>query len=416
MGSQMMLALVGLLIIPLIARGLGIEKYGILSLYIITIALLNNLDFGRVYFVERYATSDIDGLNELKWISIVNILISSVISLVIGLILFSFDMALSLMISSFFQTLSAPYFARLSINNKVGYATLIRNFIWSVAYVLMTVLIVKFNDTETYYIPLAGANIIVYFVYRKIFPHPVTGSITGFNFDRFIINIKGALSISWFNIVGAVLVSSDRMILKLNESQGNFGLYSAQGDLAQKLNMLSNAFGAAIYPALVSKLRHEKKIDVFSYFKRIYLRIYLLYFIGVTILIIFNKEILLLFYGDQFTSVFNVFPLLLFGFFINLNGFLFVSLSRALGDFLLPSKVYTYVAISVISFGSLLILEYGVYGAAATYVIAQLGGIFTAIKLIISRFEENVTWYEVLIVCFGILILFLLSISQVEFS
>ena len=410
-GSQIALGVVGILALPFAARGLGIEKYGEFSFFLIIIGFINSLEFGRILFIKEYVSIDTKKLGELAWISLVNVIVSSVVPFAAGLVFLSLQYAPILAAIGMFQALAAPDYAWLANNRQIGFAVIIRNSAWAAAYITAAIGTYVFGPKFPYPLSFLAANVLICSVYRLILRRP-TASMSNPSWLRVKLYMSRAASIYGFNLAAVVAGSTDRIILQDNASADVFGQYMAQADLSVRFNLISRAIGQTVLPFIAASYQEKGIKGSFQFFKKIYWLFYIFYFVVIFIMILFHKQIISLVFGRQFIEPLNVYPLLLLALFINLNGYMFVPWSQAVGNFNLPRNASLIVAIVVLSLGFTLIPLFGAYGAVLACLSARITDVIVAVKSIADLPSGSVKKIEIAISVLGILVLTFLALTQ----
>ena len=409
-GSQLALGVVGILTLPFVARSLGVEKYSEFSFFLVITGIISSLEFGRVLLIKEYVSKDAEILGDLVWVSLVNIIATTVVSLIAGLMLLSPKNAVILAAIGMFQAMAAPGYARLASNEQIGRAVTIRNIAWAGAYLICAVGTYYARASFPYAFPFLAANMLVYGVYRTLYAHPAT-KMNRFSWLRIKPYMGQAANIYGFNLTAIVNGSTDRMLLQRNTPTAMFSQYMAQSDLAVRLDLISTAIGRSIYPFMVA-IYHEKGIaETLREFRKVYWIAFTAYLVAVSIAMLFHRGIIGIVFGREFVGSINVYPLFMLAFFLNLYGYLFVPLSQAMGDFQSSRKVSSLVALVVLGLGFALVPIFGAYGAVGAFLAGRTTGLIVAVKAVLALPSGSVKKAEVGASILGILLLTLLAVS-----
>ena len=397
LGSQVILGVVGLATLPVIARALGVGAYGEFSLFIILIGAINNLEFVRPLFIKEYVGASEIKKAELHRVARVNIVFVVLVSVIFGWFFIDPVLIFSLCLIVLFQGLASPDYAWLALKGKVVSVNLVRNIIWSVTYLVITGGVLLYAEDFHYGFSFVIANMIVFLVYRYM-STLTKSSEKNIGFNGVRKYLSNALNISAFNLSGAVIVSVDKGILKDHVITGEFGQYSAQADLAIKMNMVSNAISNMLYPILTTRIAESGKDLAFVLFRKVFFWTLLAYFTVVILLIAYSDQIVVQIFGDNFLGEHNYYAVFLFGIFLHMFSFLIVPWQRALGNFILPRKVYSAAALIMLVLGLLLIPRYGSDGAILTYLSARLAEIFLLVHMLYTLPKGSVKIWEKLVI------------------
>lgn len=385
LGSNALISLTGLACLPLLYRNLGAAAYGHFSLFLLALGLASSLDVSRPTLVRELSRQKTprepsrrgtaparDDLPALIGVSQCLLVPAAVL---VGALLFGPASGVALGIATLLFIASSGPYAQLAAQDRVGLAAAVRNIAWVGAFVASTGLSFLELPRAAFVWPFVLANLVILLVNRHL-----AGAGSGPFLRRPRLDVLRAfrgqsLDILGLSLATAVVVSADKLILQSNASGELFGRYSAQYDLAIKINVLSTALGTVLFPAF-SRLFAERGLEQAA---RVFVRqvswIVLAYFAGLMTLLFFSEEVLALVLGPDAERGAVIYPLLLVGIFLALFGHLITPWQRACGDFRTHRRVYALVAVVMVVLGFVLIPRYGMLGAALTYLSARLADV-----------------------------------------
>ena len=395
LASQIVATGIGFSTLPFIARALGVEEYGAFSFFMALVALINTLEFGRVLFTREFiASHDFAKLHDLVWIAIANTIAIAIIGFFVGHFFLSSTRAALLAATCMFHALAAPDYAWLTRDNQLSRAMIIRNSLWALAYVAVTVGSYLFGRAFPFELPFLAANILTFFMYRLVCRRPIA-ALRMPSWSQLTPYIRHALAIYGFNVAAIVNSSAPTVVLQRNISSDLFGQYMAQSDLAFRINTLSTVLSRTTYPMLASAYHRGGLVAASTLFVRIYRLFNALYFVGIGIMMICSDFLMSSLFGAAFVNSFNFHPLFLFAVYANLYGFLFVPLSRKSGDFTVSRNAQAISAVGVLISAVTLIPRFGTYGAIVSCIAGRLADIIIAGKGMASLSRRVMTAKEI---------------------
>tara|TARA_B100001758_G_scaffold247953_1_gene269035 strand:+ start:21172 stop:22434 length:1263 start_codon:yes stop_codon:yes gene_type:complete len=306
--------LLPLITFPYLIRILGVEKFGLVMFAQATMYYFEIIvDFGFNLSATREIALNVKNKRKL------NEIISSVFSIKIALLVFSFLLLLFILtvIERFSQESLIYYYSFLKVCafaffpvwffqgiEKMKYVTIIN----IISKVIFTVLIFVFIRSESDYllVPLingfgffVGSLIALYYVFKH-FKH-------SFIFNKFSTIKQSFLDSSMFflsRVSVSLYTSSNMLMLGLVTSNVMVGYYAIAEKLYIVLRQLYQPIVQVIYP-YISKTRNIK------FFKKLYPLVVFLNFIGVYILWLFTPELIFLVSKEYFLESIQVFRILL---------------------------------------------------------------------------------------------------------
>ncbi len=371
--SNALVGITGLACLPLLFRNLGAATYGQLSLFLLFLGLLSSLDIARpTLVVELSSDGNTRRVSQLQSLAGVSQCLLVPIALALGIWILGPSAGIALAIAIWlFIAASTPY-AILAARGRVGVAAATRNYAWAAAFIVATALSFGGLSVQAYLWPFAVANLIILVCNRRL-AGPEAGPIfIRPRLELFTRFRARSLDIILLSLATAVLVSADKLILKANFSEETFGQYSAQYDLAIKINILSTALGTVLFPAF-SRLFAKGGLELAGKrFVRQLSWIVTGYFLVLVLLLIFSEEVLRLVLGAEALTMRAIYPLMLFGIFLALFGHLITPWQRACGDFRTHRRIYSFSAVLMVLVGLIAIPLWGPPGAVLTFLVARV--------------------------------------------
>jgi len=372
LSTNALTSVAGLLCLPLLYRSLGASGYGHLSLFLLALGLLSNLDLSRPILVREYsAGAEAGDRSKLPSLVRVSQLLLAPLALLVGTLTVGLPMGLALAVGILlFVATSEPY-AELCARGQVGTAASIRNLVWVAAFLTATVLSLSIPSPAALIWPFVGANLLIFLLVRKragtrLAPRRWLP-------DAAVLRTHGrqALDILGLSLAVGVVTSVDRLLLHASCDEEVFGRYSAQYDLALKVHILSTALGTVLFPALSRLFTERGHLEAARIFVQRASWIVLGYFLFLGALIVFSADVLRILFGTDLTQARPVYPLLLVGVFLGLFGHLITPWQRACGDYRTQRRAYALAALVMVAVGLVLIPRYHMLGAAIAFLSAR---------------------------------------------
>jgi len=373
LSSHAVVAAVGVLSLPLLARNLGVAAYGQFSLFLTALGVLSNLDLARPILVRELAQSGRGASAEANALAVTSALTLGVVAALVGLLLGGPVWAATLGLAALLHGAAASGFAELSARGRVGLAGRIRNTAWALA--LTTAVGASFfaASVHAYAWAFCGANLYILWRYQGAVSQRLRTLVVAPRFRLLMDRRERAADVAIFAGASAVVSSADKLILERCTDQETFGHYAGQYDLAVKVNIISTALGNVILPRIAAIVGREGRIAAERYFVRVATWATLGYFAALLLAVLLHGRVMALVLGPDFlapgTSL--LYPLFLFGVFVHLFGFLITAYQRALGDFRTHRVTYIASATLMLMVGAYAIPAHGAAGAAATYLTAR---------------------------------------------
>lgn len=370
LSSNVLVGGVGVLSLPFLARNLGAAGYGDFSLFLTGLGLLSSLDIARPTLVRELSGGD-EQRARLLTLTGSSQLVLSPLALLVGAWFFGPAAGCALALGVFlFIACSAPY-AALAARGEVGRAAAVRNLGWAAAFVASTGLSFLEGPIHLCLWPFVLANAAIFAMLSRL-----AGDGSGRLWRRpdwgVVRHFKArSLDILGLSLAVAVVVSADKLLLKQSASGEVFGRYTAQYDLAAKLNMLSTALGTVLFPAFAS-LYAERGLEVAGRrLVRVLTWVSVAYFLGLSGLLWFSDELLGLMLGTELAGGTRIYPWMLVGIFLALFGHVLTPWQRACGDFRTHRRAYALSAVLMLCVGLYAVPRFGAAGALMTYLSAR---------------------------------------------
>ncbi|MCA8980257.1 MAG: hypothetical protein H6831_04295 [Planctomycetes bacterium] len=375
LGSQALLAAVGMAALPLLARNLGPGRYANFSLAIAILGLASQLDVVRPRFVRSFARGEVDR-EELSTLWTVDLLLVAGLATLVATLGLGASAALPIGVGALCFAGASREFALLSARGRVGTATAVRNLGWAAA-TLGAVLVTSLQPagwTWLWCFPTANLGILV--TYRALLGglgEPVR-ALPGVGFDRAAWSrlVREVRDLLGHGLSVLVLGSADKLILERRATDATTsGAYMGQYDLAVKVHVISTALGATLYPQLSRAIQVEGREAAAHCFLDFASKVAVAYFVGLALMIAFHEDLVRVVLGPDFAPAAPLFAWMLPGVFLAHFGFLFTPWQRARGDFASQRRAYGTGAFVMLVVGVIAIPRFGAPGAVATYLAAR---------------------------------------------
>ena len=377
LGSHALVAAAGLASLPVLARNLGAEAYGRFSLFVLALGVLANLDVARPILVRELSRGGADGPGtsdaEAADLAATSGWLLALPAAALGALVGGPLAALALAVSVHLHALTAAPFARLSAQGRVGLAGSIRNGFWAAALAVTVAASFRTTSAHAWLWAFAAANGLILWGSLCAAPGgvrplrmPSLGALR-----RVRVQASDVLV---FALASAVVASCDRLLLDATASDAVLGRYSAQYDLAIKLNIVSTALCSVVYPSFSRAFAEAGSLEASRRFVRLASRIAALYFVGLVALVLAHEPVTRLVLGAELGAGDgpNVYPVLLVGVFIHLFGFLITPYQRARGDFRTHRIAYCASAAAMVAVGLWAVPRFGATGALVTYLTGRI--------------------------------------------
>jgi O-antigen/teichoic acid export membrane protein len=398
LSSHVVLAIAGVSSLPVLARNFGPANYGDFSLFVTVLGVVTYQDFARQLMVheqakERASERDLAALTRLSTLGLVALALAG------GVFTLEPASATVLLVAALLHGLASRGFATLSVTGRVGAATAVRNCAWSFAFASAAAISFVSTAPLAYTAPFALANLGILLAYRRLVRRAPAGpgsesgearlgtsslaELSGWahlrQSPKFAYYKRETANLLSITIACSVLVSAERLLLKHTAGSSELGFYTANCDLALKVNVLGTALANALFPMLARAVHERGYEHAARAFVRIAGLAVLAGFVGIGALLFFDRRVVALALGPEFAAGPNVFALMLAGVFVQGFGFLCTPWQRARGDFTTQRHAATIAAVLMIGVGAALVPLYGVVGALIAFLCARLAEVLMAV-------------------------------------
>jgi O-antigen/teichoic acid export membrane protein len=421
---------VALIFIPLLIKGLGEERFGILTLAWIVIGYFSFLDFGIGKSLTKVIAESI-GLNQTEkiptifWSSLllmlaISILISIGLVLIIPSLVNKF-LKISLGLRS--ETLKTFYALAVSIPivstmaglrgvleayQKFGVINLMRVFLGIFTFIGPLLCLIVTNSLFWIVVLLIFIRIVIWLLYLfqcfKINKKIKNGF--DFNFNLLKPVLKFSAWITAANIIGPIILYSDRFLIGSIVSAKAITYYATPYEIVTKLLLFPSALIGVLFPIFSARFF----IDPDSA-KNILLRgikfVFLILYPAVLLIVTFSYQGMQLWLGEKFA--FNssfILRLLAIGILMNSVSLIPNNFFQGIGKPKIPTIVNLIELPFYILIMWFMIKNYGIKGAAFAYMVAAIMDtiiMFTiASKKFSIKFISRFNTFSILSMIFGL--------------
>lgn len=415
--------LVGVVSVPFIIRGLGTDRFGLLSLAWVVLGYFAIFDLGlgratTKFVAEALGKGEEKEIPRIAWTSVTvqalfgllgSMVLIALTPLLVGRILnvppeligeakvMFYILAPSvpiILISSSFQGILEA-FQRFDLVNAVRIPS-------STLMFLLPLLGLYFGFRLPGIVMLTllariGALLVYIMLDFRIMPQlrKYSGSLSLF---PHLFSFGGWVTVT--NIVSPILIYLDRFLIGSLLSMASVAYYSAPYEMATRLNIISTSLSVTLFPAFSSLEGVENKEKIGTIFARSVK--YILLTLGPVVLIVmlFARDILGLWLGTEFllesTIVLQVLAL---GVLINSLAHTPFALLQGVGRPDLPAKFHLFELLIYIGIAWLLVSKWGINGAAMAWTLRVtldtfllFGAVFWVYKLSSQTLSINGVW------------------------
>jgi len=378
LGSHAAAALIGIVSLPLLARTLGPESYGRLSLFLTLLGVVTYQDFLRPLLVRALAVPNAED-EELRALSTCVAWSLGIVAAGVAALLFPPLVAALFAIAVLAHGLASIGWARLSLDGRVARAALIRNVCWGAAAGASAWIASSVEDVGLTLVvaPFCAANILTLVAYafharvrtKRSSTQPLFASARR-AWDEHRAAIGGLVG---FGLANALVISADRLIAERYLGARDFGLYSGCADLASKLALVGTALGTVLYPSFAR--RAGAGADEARRFVSISTRVMLGWAVVIALLVAFSGAIVTLVLGPEFASGAWICAALFAASFVHMTGFLLTPWQRSRGEFAAQTRAYAVAGVAMIVVGVVLVPVLGIAGAVLCACTARVAEI-----------------------------------------
>lgn len=314
-----------LVIIPFLIKGLGEEKFGILSLTWVVIGYFSFFDFGigkalTKIISEKIANNYFDEIPKIFWTSFFMMLFVSIIASVILIMLTNTIVYKVFNISESLQreTLQTIYILALSIPivttttgirglleayQKFGIINIIRTFLGVSSFLVPLICLMFTNNLYLIVLLLLVVRIIVWFLYLiQCFKLNETLKKTiyfDFGMIKPILRLGGWMTVS--NVTVPLIVYADRFLIGALVSAAAIAFYTTPYEVVSKLLIIPGAITGVLFPTFSASFLTNP-----DFAKKVSLRaakyVFLILYPISLMIIIFAYEGLFLWLGKNFAE------------------------------------------------------------------------------------------------------------------
>lgn len=431
--------LFAVMLIPLLIDGLGLERFGILSLVWIVIGYLSFFDLGigkglTKIISEKIGSEQTEQIPEIFWNSM---FIMLCISLLISVVFF---FAAPTIVSHFFkistelqpETLNTFYLLSLSLPlvitttalrgvleayQKFGIINIIRVFIGIMTFTGPLLVLYFTNNLFWIALFLILIRILIWILYF-IQCFKVNNQIKKkfkLNVDFKLIKpvLKFSIWITIGNIVGPIILYSDRFLIGALLSASAITYYVSPYEVATKLFLIPASLVVVVFPLFSVSFNQNPEISKSILLKAVKFT-FLLVFPMVFLLVTFASEGMALWLGKEFAEKsYFVLQFLSIGILMNSFSIMPNNFFQGIGKPHIPTLINVielpfYLLIMAIS-----IKSYGVKGAAVAYMVLAM--IDTFIMYLIAYWkldivlDKNFLVISLIFISFGLVTPFLIN-------
>jgi len=378
LGSHAAAALIGIVSLPLLARTLGPEAYGRLSLFLTLLGVVTYQDFLRPLLVRALAVADAED-EKLRALSTCVAWSLGIGAAFVAAFLFPPVVAALFAIAVLAHGLASIGWARLSLQGGVARAALIRNVAWgsaagASAWIASTIENVGLALVVA---PFCAANVVTLFAYAfhtNVRTKRATSNTLFSSAMRAWSEHRTAIGgLIGFGLANALVISADRLIAERYLDARDFGLYSGCADLASKLALVGTALGTVLYPSFAR--RAGAGVDEARRFVSISTRVMLGWAVVIALLVAFSGAIVTLVLGPEFASGAWICAALFAASFVHMTGFLLTPWQRSRGEFVAQTRAYAIAGVAMIAVGVALVPVLGIAGAVLCACTARVAEI-----------------------------------------
>ena len=402
-----------LIFIPILINGLGEEKFGLLNLAWMIIGYFSFFDFGigkglTKIVAEKISSDQSHQIPVLFWTSLVVMLLVSLVIAFILLFFVPYFVSLFSVSQNLQQeTINTFYVLCLSIPIvsttaglrgvleaylQFGTINVVRIVLGLLTFLGPVVCLIFTNSLMWIVVLLLLIRVLIWLWYLLlcIKTNPGIKSKGGLDFKSIKPVIKFSAWISLVNVIGPVILYSDKFIIGVLISATAISFYAVSYEMVSKLLLISGAFVGVLFPVIsasyLSNPEESKKIFLRG-IKFIFLIIYPIVFL----MVVFAFEGMGIWLGNKFADNSTLVLQLL------AIGILFNSISSIPNNFFQGTgkpKISALIILIELPFYLLalwfMIKQWGIQGAATTYMIAAATD--ALIMYAVARYKFNITF------------------------
>ncbi|WP_299873363.1 flippase [uncultured Cocleimonas sp.] len=385
--------LVAIIAIPILIKGLGSARFGVLTLAWVVVGYFSLFDLGlgralTKLVAEKLGKGQNDDIPSLIWTAMSMMLVLGVIGAIVVSAISSWLVsdALNIPLKLQPETIISLYMLAASIpivisttglrgvleaHQRFGLVNAVRIPL-GISTFLGPMAVLPFSDSL---IPVVAVLVIIRLIFFCVYltlclnVEPKLRKMVKVRRDMImaLISFGGWMTISY--IVGPILVYMDRFIIGSVVTMAAVAYYATPNEIVTKLSIISNALMGVIFPAFAASFAQDRTRAAFLFNQAINY-IFIILFPIVLIMVTFSFEALSLWVGKEFA--FNsslVMKLLVIGAFINSFAYVPLGLIQAAGRPDLTAKLHLTELPFYLLVLWWLLGAYGIVGAAIAWVL-----------------------------------------------
>ena len=157
--SKVIIGIVGIAVYPIIIKNLTPSEYGNVSLFIVSLAMVQYIDFTRQLFIKKLYAK-LTKKKEVRRVEVYNFVIISFIGCLVGLTYFRLEHTILILITIFFYAISSRRYALLVLNNHAGYTQIAKDIPLSLGLVAAAIIANFSSNINGIYYSLSIGQII----------------------------------------------------------------------------------------------------------------------------------------------------------------------------------------------------------------------------------------------------------------
>ncbi len=396
-----------IIIIPMLLKILGVERFGILNIVWMIIGYFSLFDFGigkglTKVISEKIGNNNFDSIPKIFWSSII---LMAGIGIVLPLLILPFinnivdvlnispgykkesrQIFILLLFSIPFITTSVGFRGFLEANYKFKIVSYIRSLLGILSFLLPLLVLVLIDSLFYVVLLLVILRIIIWYIYFKNCIK-INKNLISITFDYQVIKpiLTFSVWITFANIIGPIILYSDKFFIGILISASAIAYYVTPYEVVSKILLLPTAISGVLFPVFSSNIKinplYTKKLMILS------LKfIFILVFPIVLLLVLFSKEFLQIWLGFDFaTKSYLILQCFAVGILMNCLSSIPNNFFQGIGNPKLPTLINFFELPFYLLFMWLAIKAWGINGAAFVYMIAA---IFDAIIMNIFAFRN----------------------------
>lgn len=425
-----------LVLIPPLIKGLGIERFGILNLAWIIIGYFSFFDFGigkglTKVIAEKIGLNQTKQLPEIFWSALMLMFAVSALIVfallffvptIVGLFKISDNLHAEVLNTFYVLALSIPIVSTtaglrgvLEAHQKFGTINIIRVFLGIFTFLIPLVCLILTNSLFWIVFSLVFIRIIIWIIYL-LYCFKVNNDFKKqikFDFDSIKPVLKFSAWITIANIIGPIILYSDRFLIGALISAAAITFYATPFEIVTKLLVIPSALSGVLFPVFSASFFSKPEVS-----KKILIRgikfIFLIIYPSVFLLVTFSFEGMKLWLGENFAMHSSlVLQFLAIGILMNSLSLIPNNFFQGIGRPKIPTLI------NLVELPFYLIIMYlsvkfsGITGAAVAYMFAATADaiiMYTVANRIFNlKFDSNSTTLLIILIIMMLIIPFILN-------